>query len=111
VSTCIRDPTGQSVSSFSWYQPLGVPSSWDARPTYKGRVAYATNRGGAFTQAGRVPLGLRPALRHLFETTSVIRCVWKNTCFNILGSGPQHVETFVFHQTLDDRGCFKTVLL
>jgi hypothetical protein len=54
-----------------------VPSSWHARPTYKGHVAYATDRGGAFTQAGRVPLGLRPALRHVFETTSVIRGLWK----------------------------------
>ena len=65
-----------------------MPSSWDARLTYKGHVAYATNRGGAFTQAGRVPLGLRPALRHLFETTSVIRGLWKNGCFNILGPIP-----------------------
>ena len=54
-----------------------MPSSWDARPAYKGHVAYATDRGGAFTQAGRVPLGLRPALRHVFETTSVIRGLWK----------------------------------
>jgi hypothetical protein len=56
-----------------------------------------------------VPHALKDLQQHRFETTSVIQCLVKNECFNMLGPGPQNVETFVFPHTADDRGCFKQV--